>query len=275
MNSGDMVKITPLAILIPVFNDPQGLRRSLDSLRAARQPAGTVTIVVDDGSTEPVQAAETDSQPGVVVVRLPQNSGIEHALNAGLAEARRRGARYIARLDAGDTIAPERLERQLAVLETRPDVGLVGSSARFEDESGQTLFVFLAPEDDATIRRRMHINCCILHPTVMLRDSVLEIVGDYSTRYPAAEDYELFFRMLGHCKGTCLPDVLVSTEASRKGISVKRRRAQLVSRLRVQQHFFDARCVESYFGIAMTLALLAVPQRMVLALKTQAGHSSY
>lgn len=270
-----MTDAATLAVLIPVFNDPQGLRASLDSIRAARRPAGTATIVVDDGSRVAVEARDGDEDIDFRLVRLPTNQGIERALNAGLAEARRIGVRYIARLDAGDTIEPDRLERQLRLLEDQPEVGLVGSSARFVDEIGQVLFVFRAPETDAAIRARMHINCCILHPTVMLRTSVLDVAGDYSTQYPAAEDYELFFRMLRHCRGACLPEVLVTTAASRSGISVRRRRLQLLSRLRVQRQFFDACCAESYLGIVMTMVLLAIPQTLVLSLKTLAGHSRY
>ena len=270
-----MTDAVPLAILIPVFNDLQGLRASLDSIRAARRPLGTITIVVDDGSRVPVEAGEGDQAIGFRLVRLPSNRGIDRALNAGLAEARRLGARYIARLDAGDTIEADRLERQLGLLEDQPEVGLVGSSARFVDANGQVLFVFRAPATDAAIRARMHINCCILHPTVMLRTSVLDAIGDYSTDYPAAEDYELFLRMLGHCRGACLPQVLVTTTASRSGISVRRRRLQLLSRLRVQRRFFDVACAQSYLGIAMTLVLLAIPQTLVLSLKRLARNSRY
>lgn len=264
-----------LAVLIPVFNDGRGLHASLASLRAARRPPGTLILVVDDGSQPPITDSEPDGAMPVRLLRLPVNQGIERALNAGLAEAQRLGAAFIARLDAGDTIEADRLELQLRLLEEQPELGLVGSSARFVDETGQVLFTFQAPQSDAEIRARMHVNCCILHPTVMLRTSVLALAGAYSTDYPAAEDYELFFRMLGHCRGACLPQVLVTTTAARDGISLRRRRRQLLTRLRVQRRFFDARRAESYLGILATLLLLVLPQALVLRLKSLAGASRY
>lgn len=264
-----------LAIVIPVFNDPQGLSTSLDSLLAARWPDGTVTIIVDDGSSCAIKERDIDQRLDITILRMPTNRGIDWALNAGFAEARRLGARYIARLDAGDTIEPERLECQLRLLEDNPDIGLVGSSAVFVDPAGRTLFVFSAPETDQEIRHRMHINSCFLHPTVMLRVSVLDLVGVYSTEYPAAEDYELFFRMLACCKAACLPDKLVTITTSPGGISTRRRRAQLVSRLRVQMLYFDRRRIESYLGIVLTVALLAIPHGLVLAAKRLMGHSRY
>lgn len=264
-----------LAVVIPVFDDPQGLRASLESLRAARRPDAMLTLVVDDGSPSAIEAGEGDDAIGLRIIRLPINQGIERALNAGVEEARRLGATFIARLDAGDTVDEDRLISQLRVLESDPEVGLVGSSARFVDLDGNTLFVFQAPETDRTIRRRMHINSCILHPTAMFRVSVLDQVGDYSTQFPAAEDYELFFRMLRHCKAACLPQALVTTVHAAGGISARRRRAQLVSRLRIQRRHFDSRLVQSYIGIATTLLLLAVPNRLVLGLKRSLGISRY
>lgn len=268
--------MTLLAVLIPVFNDPAGLRASLDSLLAAFRPPDLVTIVVDDGSTDPVKvAASYENALGLVVLRLESNQGIERALNHGLREATRLGVSYLARLDAGDTIAEDRFRHQLSVLESDREVGLVGSSARFVDDHGHTLFIFSVPRTDDQIRRRMHINSCILHPTAMFRMSVLEKTGGYSLDYPAAEDYELFFRMLRHCRAAGLPQVLVTKVLSFGSISVRRRRTQLISKLRIQRCYFEWRRIESYGGVLMTMLLLMVPARLVLQFKRLIGVSRY
>jgi len=265
-----------LAVLIPVFNDPDGLRASLDSIIGAGRPEGMLTIVVDDGSSLPVTSnGQRDHEIGLVIVRLAQNQGIERALNAGLEEAFRRGAGYIARLDAGDTISPDRLERQLALLMQDAALGVVGSSARYVDEAGRLLFVYRAAQEDAEIRRRMHINSCLIHPSTMIRASVLKQVGAYSTEYPAAEDYELFFRVLGASRACCIDDPLVNTVVSAKGISGARRRAQLISRMRIQQKFFRASVPEAYIGLAATVLLLVAPSGLVAFLKRLRGSSSY
>lgn len=274
--NGFVPEMPRVAVLIPVFNDPLGLCTSLDSLLAAFRPPDLVTIVVDDGSVDPVRvAAHYETALGLVVLRFERNQGIERALNHGLGEAARLGATYLARLDAGDTIAVDRFQQQLAILESDQEVGLVGSSARFVDEDGRPLFVFSAPHTDGQIRRRMHLNSCILHPTAMFRMSVLERTGGYSTDYPAAEDYELFFRMLDYCRAACVPAALVTKELADGSISMRKRRVQLVSRLRIQYRHFDWRRIESYIGLAMTLVLMAIPNRMVLALKRRLGFSRY
>jgi len=265
-----------LAILIPVFNDAEGLRKSLDSLLVAPCPAPLMTLVVDDGS-EPALAL--DHGPylslGLRVLRLPANEGIAVALNRGLKEAMQHGIRYLARLDAGDTITPDRLTRQMALLDENPDLGVVGSDARYVDASGKLLFVFRSATDDRTIRSRMHVNCCLVHPSVMIRMAILEQVGPYSVDYPAAEDYELFFRILAVAKAQCIAAPLVTTVVSGSGISSRRRHAQLLSRLRIQCRNFCWTRIQAYLGVAITLSLLVVPAALVNALKRHCKVSHY
>lgn len=265
-----------VAVLIPVYDGIEALRPTLDSLLQARLPAGLRTLIVDDGSEPPI-ALEPGryDRLGVQLARLPRNQGIVAALNRGLELARELGAAYVARLDAGDTIHPQRLEKQLAFLEAHPDVGIVSSDVLFVDPGGRPLFRFEAPRTDAEARRRMHINCCLLHASVMLRMSVLEEAGAYSAQYPAAEDYDLFLRMLQRSRAAAIDEPLTTAIAAPGGITIRRRRAQLLSRLRLQWRHFDAGCVASYLGIAATLAFFVVPYSLVSGLKRLIGTSRY
>src|SRR4051794_41334822 len=67
---------------------------------------------------------------------MERNVGISRSLNAGLADAR---APVVAVNDADDWSAPERLERQLAVLDAREEVAVVGSRMHEVDEAGRPL----------------------------------------------------------------------------------------------------------------------------------------
>lgn len=265
-----------LAILIPVYQDPAGVTASLHSLRCATWPAPGVVILVDDGSEPPLRVDPGQWSPMPIhVERLPRNAGIEAALNAGLQVARNLGVSYVARLDAGDTIAKLRLCKQFAALEAQREVGVVGSDVDFVGEDDILLFRFMAPQSDTEIRRGMHVNCCLLHPAVMIRMSVIDTVGPYSTNYRAAEDYELFFRILGVSQALCIPESLTRKVVAKQSISITRRRIQLRSRLRVQIRYFDAGCLHSFLGVAMTLVLFAIPNRLLLALKTRIKRVGY
>lgn len=265
-----------LVVLIPVYLDQRGLETSLQSLLAAELPGRFCTLVVDDGSEPPVEIDQARYRRlGVRLERLPKNLGIVHALNRGLEVARAIGAEYLARLDAGDTVHRARFALQAEYLAKHPAVGLVGSDALFVDEADRTLFRFEAPRSDAEVRRRMHVNCCLLHPTIMIRTAALERAGKYSTQYPAAEDYELFFRLLQHTQAAAIPEPLTVTLWRSRGISLRKRRTQLLSRLRIQSRYFEPRLWESYLGIALTVLFFATPAGLVTGLKRLAGYSRY
>jgi glycosyltransferase involved in cell wall biosynthesis len=272
------VSIDPLvAVLIPVYGPLAPLHLTLESLLAARLPARLCTLVVDDGSAPPLKIDTVRYAPlGVRLVRLPMNQGIVAALNRGLELAREVGAAYVARLDAGDTVEPERLTKQLAFLENHADVGIVASDVTFVDERGQRLFRFEAPRTDEETRRRMRINCCLIHPSVMLRMSTLELAGGaYSADYPAAEDYELFLRLLSRSGAASIAESLTTAVASPTGISRARRRRQLVSRLRLQLRYFNPTEARSYAGIVLTLLFFVLPAPFLATLKRLSGISRY
>lgn len=86
-------------------------------------------LVVDDGSTDgtaEVARAAARADRRVRLMALGRNRGQAAALNAGLAEAR---GRYLAVLDADDLATPSRLALQVAALEARPGLVLVGGAA--------------------------------------------------------------------------------------------------------------------------------------------------
>ncbi len=269
--------VPKLAVVMPVYQDPAGAHISLQSLGRANYPCATSIIVVDDGSEPPLTFDAVPSGLTVRLLRQSRNGGIEAALNCGFAEAAALGVRYVARLDAGDLVTTDRFERQYSILETHPEVGIIGSSARFVDDSGAVAFTVCPPAGDLEIRRAMHINCCLLHPTVMIRMSALAALGPldavYSQRYSAAEDYDLFLRLLGVCDAANIPLPLVDTLVSVTGLSGRRRRAQLVSRLRLQWRYFDLRHLASLPGIAITILMMLMPGGLVILGKRLLGRS--
>jgi hypothetical protein len=92
-------------------------------------------------------------------------------------------------------------------------------------------------------------------------------VGLYREGYPAGEDYEFFFRLMERYQAANLGEEVVVCQVNPKGISLRRRRAQLLSRLRVQLENFDPRLKESWLGVAKTLGLLLLPWTVVQGIK--------
>jgi len=152
-------------------------------------------IAIDDGSTDDTgdildRYAEEDTRIRVI---QQGNRGLAASLNSGVAEAR---GLYIARLDADDVPMPHRLATQVAWLDRHPEVVMVGSSAIYLAEGVRTNTLKSVPTDPRTIRRLLVHGNCMIHPTVVMRKSALVAAGGYRTCFRAAQDYDLWLRMV-------------------------------------------------------------------------------
>lgn len=254
-----------VAVLIPVYNDRGRLASTLGSL--ADQGVQLTAVVVDDGSEPPISLDAAKFAFETVVLRSESNRGIEHALNTGLHYIRQRGFDYVARLDNGDVCAPRRLASQREFLERNPPVYLVGSAVEWRDDGGRSRFTRRFPTTHDRIIRALHHTTALIHPSVMFRSSVVSSAGMYSADYPAAEDLEFFWRIAQHHRLANLPATLVVTRFDPQGLSMRRRRQQLRSTLRIQLAFFRPRVWTSYYGILKTLGRFAVPYSWIVSVK--------
>jgi glycosyltransferase involved in cell wall biosynthesis len=255
-----------LVVLIPVYRNQPGLDRSLQSLCEAE--GSFDVVIVDDGSTQPISAPlRLRADISVVLLRCERNGGIAVALNHGLRHILAQGYRFVARLDAGDTVVRERFERQVQFLTVHANCAVVSSDVKFVDAKGAVLFHFRAPCRPQEIADQMHVNTCVMHPASMLRTSALGEAGLYREDVPCAEDYELFLRLSRSYQLANLPEALTHCEYSRQGISIKRRRRLQQQRLKLQLLYFNPASFYSFYGVVRTLVALLVPQAMVLRFK--------
>jgi glycosyltransferase involved in cell wall biosynthesis len=254
-----------VAVLIPVYNDRGRLASTLGSL--ANQGVALTAVVVDDGSDPPIKVDATAFDFAIVVLRNESNRGIEHALNTGLHYIRQRGFEYVARLDNGDVCAPGRLASQRDFLDGHPAIYLVGSAVEWRDDGGRLRFIRRFPATHDRILRALHHTTALIHPSVMFRSSVVSSAGMYSADYPAAEDLEFFWRIAQRHRVANLPATLVVTRFDPQGLSMRRRREQLRSTLRIQLAFFQPFVWTSYYGLLKTLGRFAVPYSWIVSAK--------
>jgi hypothetical protein len=190
-----------VTFLLPVRNGLPWLGAALASI-FGQTFRNFELIIIEDGSTDGTpELLRVLHDPRLRIIETG-GVGIARALNIGLEAAR--GA-YIARHDADDESLPTRLARQVAVLESRPDIDVVATVAEYIDASGR-------PVDNAwvkTVRRQhdlaltpeaigelMPLTCCITHGSILARAAVLRAAGGYRPEMEPAEDYDLWLRLL-------------------------------------------------------------------------------
>ncbi|PIE24339.1 MAG: glycosyl transferase [Planctomycetota bacterium] len=198
-----------VSFLIPVRNAVQTLPAAIESALAQTVSACEV-IVVDDGSEDGTREYLRSLEHPRVRVFLRPARGIASALNEGLSYC---SGEFVARLDADDLAAPQRLELQLPLFED-PSLAVVDGRMRWASEvpEGMRLHAewinsVLTHQDFASCRFR---ECGVVHPAATIRRTVLDSVGGYHEGdFP--EDFALWLGI--HAAGgrfRKLPEILVT-----------------------------------------------------------------
>lgn len=110
-----------ISIIIPSFNREDFLVRAIRSVQAQTH-SNTEIIVVDDGSNDGSVSIAThiaQQDPRVKVVSTLRNFGCYYARNVGVMHAT---GSFIGICDSDDILAPDRLERQVAKLQSDPNL---------------------------------------------------------------------------------------------------------------------------------------------------------
>lgn len=255
-------------ILIPYYNDWQGLILSLQSINYKNDRYAI--LIIDDGSAVPIDDLQLlphiSTKPFIKIIRMPYNQGITKALNAGLKWLSTvKGYKYIARLDCGDINSSDRFYRQLEYLEQHPDTGLIGSWCVFKDFDTGSSYVYKTPTRHAAIQRGMYFRNLFIHPTVMWRSFITD-KESYPYEFPHAEDYGLFFKIINTVNSAVIPEKLVTCKINKKGLSLKHRREQLKSRIKVVRHYGNNKILTA-LGIIRLKLLMHLPYQLILAVK--------
>jgi glycosyltransferase involved in cell wall biosynthesis len=109
-------RVIRLSVIVPFFNVERYVAENLTSL-AHNAAADIEFVLVDDGSTDATSSIVGDGVgllPGGILIRLPRNSGLSAARNAGLAAA---CGRYLSFLDGDDVAAPGHFRALLQMIE--------------------------------------------------------------------------------------------------------------------------------------------------------------
>ena len=256
-----------ICVLIPHYNDLEGLEKSLSSITNF-EPVDV--LIVDDGSLQkPDENYLKNKFPqinDIKVILNEKNRGVEHVLNDGLKYIQEKGYAYIARLDCGDICHPERFKIQREILEKNPDVCLVGSWAEFIFPDGKIAFIFKPPIKHEEIKKKMCINNMFVHSSVMFRVEAIDKIGFYPINRKNAEDYAYFFKFVKYCKTANINRVLIKYEINPKGLSLSKRKLQIKSRIKViLDNFYLSPCC--FYGLIRNTFLLFVPYKIVEYLK--------
>jgi hypothetical protein len=182
-------------------------------------------VVVDDASvdhTPEILAAVSD--PRVEVIRSDIPIGVARAKTLGLSHS---VGKYVAMMDADDIAVPARLAMQRDFLDSRPEIGLVGSNVVVIDRNDEPVGIRLVPRGPLSARWRLLVGPPFVHPSVMVRRTLLRNL-QYRPEYRYSQDYDLWSRILKTANGANIRQPLLLYRAHPGLHSLSGRGSQLV-----------------------------------------------
>ena len=182
-----------VSVVIPVYNGAQTIRRAIDSALAQSWKDREV-IVVDDGSTDGTLTLLEGYGNRIRAIHQ-SHCGVAFARNAAIEQSK---GDYVAFLDADDEWLPEKLEVQLSMLRSMPDVGVLGGGTEWK-KGGAGRFQ-VPTSGEVSLESLLFVNP-LCTSTVVVRTSILrESSLRFLQELQGGEDWHLWIRLAGRTR---------------------------------------------------------------------------
>ena len=209
-----------VSVILPTYNREATLGRAIESV-LNQTYTDFELIIVDDGSTDNTrQLVENIHDDRITYYYVKINSGAAAARNYGIERAE---GEYIAFQDSDDYWHSDKLEKQMKVMESNPDIGFVYHpiSCRIDSDC----CVILPPESLPIEKKQGDIYTQLLYdnmvdcPTLLVKKSCLNTCGYFDISLKALEDYDLALRLGKKYMAGFVDEPLIDSMYSTSGVS--------------------------------------------------------
>ncbi|MCB0792008.1 MAG: glycosyltransferase family 2 protein [Flavobacteriales bacterium] len=204
-----------VSVLVPVYNKAAYVEEAVRSVLDGTWRDLEV-IAVDDASTDgSAQVLERITDPRLRIVRHAANRGPAAAANTGIDAAH---GEYIVRLDADDIAVPERVAKQVALMDAHPGIGASGGWLQL---FGERDVAWRFPLTDEACRSALLFRVPLSQGASIVRRSVLE---EHHLRYDpdwprVGEDWLFWARIAPHTRFANLDEPLTLYRRGTQNIS--------------------------------------------------------
>ena len=193
-----------VSVIIPTYNYSHFLGEAIQSV--LDQTFGDFeVVVVDDGSTDDTkQVVSSFTDPRIKYI-YQENRGVSAACNTGISAC---CSDYVALLDSDDVWVPQKLDLQVRILDSRPEVSVVCSDVNIIDADTSVFINTLWNNDRRLGRfnprmapdklfRRLLARGCFIHPSsTLFRRVVFDEAGLFDESLKTHEVWDLSVRVL-------------------------------------------------------------------------------
>ena len=189
-----MVKNPTVSVIIPTYNRANLMKEAIKSVLKQTYQDFEI-IVIDDGSTANIE--ETVKGFNNFKIRYichTNNQGVSAARNTGIRVSR---GKYIALLDSDDEWLPEKLDKQIKILQDgSPKLGVVYSDLLYIDENGKSMNKLRNRKKEGYIYEDLLGENYVGPPsTLLVRKECFHKVGLFDDLVDTMEDWDMSIRI--------------------------------------------------------------------------------
>ncbi len=203
-----MINAPLVSVLMPAYNSGKYIAESIESI-LNQTFTDFELIIVNDGSTDNTVGIITQylHDKRVKLFHNEKNKGLAYTRNKCLELAH---GTFLANLDSDDIALPDRLVKQIEVMQKYPNVGVCCSWFEYFGGEENSHFICETQKEQALIKIELLFGCIIGNSTVMLRADVLKQNKlNYHADYPPCEDYHVWSQLITHTAFYTIPEILV------------------------------------------------------------------
>jgi glycosyltransferase involved in cell wall biosynthesis len=200
--------MTTISVIIPACNAQDTILETIESVRK-QTFTDLEIIVINDGSKDRTLELLTAIEDRRLKVFSYTNAGLPTARNRGIVRA---SGKYISFLDADDLWTPDKLEKQLATLQTHPKASVVYSwiavMLEAKDNCGQVSFfsgkrIWFAGD----IYRQLLVDNFIGNGSnILAKIEAIRSVGEFDPSFKSCEDWEYYLRLAAKYHFAVVPE---------------------------------------------------------------------
>ena len=268
-----MTESVKVSVILTSYNHEKYLREAIES--TLHQSFSDFELIIwDDASTNSSpQIIESYTDPRIKFFRNDENRRAGYGINKAIREGIAKGE-YVAIHHSDDVWEPEKLEKQVAFLDSNPQIGAIFTWAQIIDDDGQPFqddTHYYAKVFEQTNRTRYdwlnyffyHDNA-LCHPSVLIRKKCYDDVGLYRRGMAQVTDFDMWIRLCLKHEIYILPEKLVRFRVHANEMNTSGSRPE--TRIRVQFEYLQI--LENYISLSSLeefLKVFPLAQKYVVA----------
>lgn len=181
---------------MPLFNAQPFLKKAIESIYSQTYK-DFIFLIVNDSSTDGSELlAEEYSKFGLILMHQ-KNSGPGSIMNMATNYAIENKIEYIARFDADDIALPNRLEKQIELMEKYPYTAACSSNCYYIDAiNEETIGTSTVPVSPLLIQWEIKTGLRgLIQGSTLFRTEPLRKIGGYREKFKLAEETDVFLRL--------------------------------------------------------------------------------